>query len=260
MIKESQRLEQNINEYSAFQKGILEYAKREFPGLEKELKKSQERSFELQEKRKKLLKKIEQIASEKPLSELTDKKLLEGGIERQENNTYKIAVKNHFHDKRLPEGYGYKGGAARSLLLRNIGIDPTSMPRDIDIVRLSEKEPHEGVDEKLAKEYMPDDFAQGHGVEFLKNITEYLNTRDLTINELYATDEYIVATDECLRDTIRHIICQSDYEYEQYYDDIGPKMLAKMLRFYSEALSRGMETSLDKDIERKLEEYSITWF
>lgn len=253
-------MEYKEHSYSPFQESVLAYAKKKFPETYNELTKTIERTFEDQERRNKLLEIIEQIVEMKSLSELSDEELLEGGIERRDDETYIIAVSTHFHEKRLPKGYGYKGGAARSLLLRNIGLDPTSLPRDIDIIRLTEEEPESRLDEKLAEEYMPDDLAQGYGVEHIDDTQEYLDTRDLTMNELYATDDFIVATDACLRDTIRGIIRQTDYEYEQYYDDIGPKMLAKMLRFYAEALSRGMDFSLDTEVEKKLEEYGLTWF
>lgn len=76
---------------------------------------------------------------------------------------FRVGVKNHFSERRLPQGYGYKGGAARALLLRSLEIDSTHQPRDIDVVRLSPKEPYEGADYEVAREFMPEDFAHGDG-------------------------------------------------------------------------------------------------
>ncbi|MBU1901746.1 hypothetical protein KKG82_05265, partial [Patescibacteria group bacterium] len=253
-------LEIKTPQAGSFKDSLLKYAQKEFPEAVELLKKAEQETVDETVKREQRLAIIEHIAREKELSDLTAEELHLVGLEQIDEWSYRLPVTEHFMEKRLPEGYGYKGGAARSLLLRNLGIDPTSLPRDIDIVRLTEDEPEPGMDNELAQEYMPDDFKQGDGVEVLENIGEYLNTRDLTMNELYATDEYVVATDACLRDIIRGIVRQSDYEYKQYHDQIGPKMLAKMLRFYAEALSRGMELTLDDDAEQTIEEYGIRVF
>ncbi|MFH1632265.1 MAG: hypothetical protein ABIA47_04615 [bacterium] len=47
----------------------------------------------------------------------------------------------------MPAGYGYEGGAARSLLMRALEIDLTYTPRDLDIIRLSDEEPSPGADD-----------------------------------------------------------------------------------------------------------------
>ena len=181
-------------------------------------------------------------------------------VKELENGLFEIPVENHFGDERLPEGYGYKGGAARALLLRNLEIDPYYTPRDVDVIRMVEKEVYEGTDADLAQEYMPEDFAHGYGVEEILDQDEYFATRDLTINEALATDEKIIATRQCILDNIRHIIRLSDYERDNGYDDTSYKMLAKILRFYAESIHRYDEASIEDVADWEFEEQFISPF
>lgn len=166
-------------------------------------------------------------------------------IERLPDGNFSIKVKDHFTDKRLPPGYAYKGGAARSLLLRALRIDPQSVPRDLDVVRLDETEPFPGADDQIARDLMPEDYAHGHGVELLHDLAEYLASRDLTINELLATDEKIIATRACILDNLRGILRLTDFERKDSQGD-DPKMMSKILRLFSEeVLRRGQAQAPD---------------
>ncbi len=160
---------------------------------------------------------------------------------------FSIPVLKHFSDKKLPEGYGYKGGAARALLLRSLGINPLYQPRDIDIVRLAKNQAYEGADDEISKEFMPDDYKNGHGAEPIKDFDDYFAKRDLTINEVLATDEKIYATTDCIFDNIRHILRITKFEKYNYDSSgrIGPKMLSKILRFYAEAIERYDDASIE---------------
>ncbi|MDO8482361.1 MAG: hypothetical protein Q7S86_00920 [bacterium] len=137
----------------------------------------------------------------------------------------------------LPEGYALKGGAARHYLRESLGLS-TDFPRDYDVVRLSEKEPYDGADSEIARRFMPKDFEFGDGVEYVPDLGGYFNTRDLTINEVLATREQIIATESAILDTLRNILRLTPFERNNYNSngEAGPKMLAKLLRFYSEAL------------------------
>ncbi len=168
------------------------------------------------------------------------------GVEREPNGLFRLPVKSHFSKRRLPktEGdsfYAYKGGAARSLLLRSLRIDPTHEPRDVDIMAFG-LEPKPGLDTQVAEQFMPDDFKHGDRVERLESfdraIEDYFETRDLTLNEVLATDEVIWTTRLCLLDSIRRIIRVTPFERDSYHDEVGPKMLAKILRLYTEGIER----------------------
>lgn len=151
------------------------------------------------------------------------------------NGNVRLPVTLHFDEtNRIPEGYAYKGGAARALLLRTLGKNRKYIPRDIDLIRLS-SEPYSGADRDLSERFMKDDYEFGDGVEPVGSTEDYLTTRDFTINELYATDSEIIATPQCIKDTIRGIVRITDYERNLFYGH-GDKMLSKMLRLYSEGI------------------------
>ena len=180
---------------------------------------------------------------------------------REEEGNFVLKVTNHFDDRRLPEGYAYKGGAARALLLRSLGVDPSYHPRDIDIVRLSTEEPYNGADESISREFMPDDFAFGHGVETLISKDTYFTSRDFTTNEVLATDTEVIATRACILDSVRHIIRLSNYERERI-EDTAPndKMLAKALRSYAEGIFRYGEAYLEDPYGWEYERYFVSPF
>src|SRR3989339_788843 len=173
-------------------------------------------------------------------------------IERQEypQEVYTLPVHSHFSSRHLPKGYAYRGGAARSLLFRSLGIDPSYVPRDIDVIRLKDDlEEQSARDDQVAREFMPEDYQDGHGIEVVKDFRTYFATRDLTLNEVLATDTQIFATRRAILDIIRHIIRPTMYERILFGGkNIGPKMLAKILRFYVEAIYRYDEAGI-RDVD-----------
>lgn len=161
-------------------------------------------------------------------------------VEFERNGTkFVFRVQNHFsHDLRLPKkGYVYKGGAARALLMRALRLDSESVPRDIDVSRLDAILPDADLDDHVARVFMPDDYQHGNGVEAIADVETYLSTRDLTVNELYADDEQIVASAQCVLDTVRGILRITDYEKDEY-GGAGPKLVAKIVRLYAHALDK----------------------
>ncbi|MFH2063089.1 MAG: hypothetical protein ABIJ46_02945 [bacterium] len=154
-----------------------------------------------------------------------------------------LPVRNHFSERRLPEGYAYKGGAARALLERTLELDSKSEPRDLDVVRLTWMLPDGDDDVEVAKDFMPEDFAGGAGVEPVNDLNTYFDTRDLTMNQALATDDAIFMTKGCLLDTVRRIIRPTEYELDfgESRDGrftLGSKMMAKVIRLYADAISR----------------------
>ncbi len=180
-------------------------------------------------------------------------------IEITENNLLKISVKNHFSERRLPEGYAYKGGAARSLLLRNLRIDAKNIPRDVDVVRMVENEPNEGDDNRVSQEFMPEDFETGYGVEKMLDQDEYFESRDLTLNEVLATDEEIIATPTCVLDNVRRIIRITEYEKDEN-GRVNSKMLAKVLRLYAESIHKYGDAQIEGVDDWQFEEAFISPF
>ncbi len=136
---------------------------------------------------------------------------------------------------KLPPGYLYKGGAARTMLMYALGLKAVP-PRDLDIV----VEKGVGNSEEraeIARTYMPDDYRNGYGVEELEK--NYFDTRDFTVNEVLCTDKKVIATQQCLLDTVRNIVRIADYERKERFRGRGdyyvkPKLLAKALRFLAQ--------------------------
>lgn len=156
----------------------------------------------------------------------------------------------------LPNGYGYKGGAARTILEHSLGL-PYSEPRDLDIVFFGTNE-DESVSKQLAEQYMPEDFQNGYGVEPLEE--DYFFTRDFTCNEVLYDGTRIVCTRQCLTDILRNIVRFTDYEKnESYHGDeffIKPKLLAKAVRMVAHARSTGKErASITGEIDQLRELY-----
>ncbi len=161
----------------------------------------------------------------------------------------------------LPDGYGFKGGSARAVLREVLGLKVIP-PRDIDVIRLSAEEPYKGADTEIAQKYMAQDFEFGDGVELVDSTTDYLNTRDFTINELYTSNSQIFATEECIRDTIRNIIRITEYERISYSEigEIGPKMKAKTLRLHAEQMYSIGVSSIPEDDRNEIEKSFINPF
>lgn len=156
-------------------------------------------------------------------------------LERDARNRIVLTVTDRHGVPDLPEGYGYKGGAARHLLQSALGMPHKHPPRDYDLVRTAETEPEPGMDAALARRFMERDFHYGDGVEALSDIDAYLAERDLTINEILAIGDKVILTDLALEDTVRRRLRLTEFE-RNAYGTVGPKMRAKMLRLVAESM------------------------
>lgn len=191
---------------------------------------------------------------------------------RDENGYNFIPVVTYFREekRRPPQKYFFSGSAARALLMMNMGIPaPMYHPRDMDMLRFTTREEQEAEffkpteeDVWVAKEFMPHDWAHGHGVDFAENPHTYLSTRDFTINELYSDGETIIATDECIADTKEFVLRLTQYEKDAIENgQIPNKMAAKALRMASEIKVRfGEDAQIDPILEYFLETDTITPF
>jgi len=171
-------------------------------------------------------------------------------IEKREDGKYIIKITNHFSQNKIPRNYFYSGSTARALLARNIGLDISAKPRDIDIIRITSDEKHNEEDKKVSEEFMPDDYKFGHGVHFIEDEEKYFNEVDFTINEVLATDYVIIATKKCLIDTIKHKINLTDFEGERFQRGLPvSKILSKAIRFYTEQKHRFGESEMENIYE-----------
>lgn len=146
--------------------------------------------------------------------------------------------------------YGFKGGAAREILLWALGmIDHSEIkPRDLDLIRLSNQFNVENsitsLDNKLAGMLSPEDVTFGYGVEEIDSIENLLGKTDFTVNEvcLMFRDDGVkksatlYLSKDCLFDTIDGVIRLSQYELDRFdfssYGDVNQsfKLLAKTVR------------------------------
>lgn len=88
----------------------------------------------------------------------------------------------------LPTGFAVIGGAARQIAMEQLTGRQLSL-RDEDIIFFEDMADAEDsgdavLMDELSEQYMPEDYASGHGVGRSASIAEYMESRDLTINQL----------------------------------------------------------------------------
>ena len=131
----------------------------------------------------------------------------------------------------LPSGIAVMGGVARSVAREMITGDREPM-RDIDLVNILDKNgeskiPAEVVDE-LSREYMPDDYSFGHGMEST-TIEDYFGSRDFTINQVLLMDDKLLVSDAAYNDFQENIIRPTYYEMPYSDYTLGGRLFLKAL-------------------------------
>lgn len=170
------------------------------------------------------------------MCKLLAKQGIEVAPEKVGRKLFKIQLdeKDLFLEK-LPPGYVYRGGAARAILHRKLGIDNFATPRDIDIA-FGGSDENKTLSDELAKKFSPEDFRNDHKTELLEE--SYFEKQDFTINEILATTDGIYLTSQCLLDNARGILRLCEYEKRDSYHGapyfVNPKLLAKALRFVAD--------------------------
>ena len=144
----------------------------------------------------------------------------------------------------IPTGFGVKGGAAREALISRLSLRATLQPRDIDLVRRgTHKIP---ADDVVGKAIMGRDFEHGARVELIRDLSGYLRSRDLTINEVTAIDDVVHTSLLCALDTIGHVLRPSRYRSGTLHK--APSLLGgsllKMVRLYAEGSVLGENWSI----------------
>jgi len=153
----------------------------------------------------------------------------------------------------LPEGYGYSGGVARSLMLEVLG-EKSPHPRDLDVVAVKSLNPDISLRDDISWRYMPDDTKRGHGVKIETNVADYMSERDFTINEVLAIGNRLFFSERALVDLEHKIIRPTGFEmykWESYVSDewgINPRLAMKALVLQAEFLKLYGKGSVE-DIE-----------
>jgi hypothetical protein len=143
-----------------------------------------------------------------------------------------LQAKAHCHA--LPDAYGLKGGAAREHLIAALALRAARPPRDIDLIRRGRFATT--ADEEAAKTFMPRDYLHGARVELVREISRYLASRDLTINEVASFDDTISVSILGLLDTIGHVLRPSYYRGGTLHrrPSLDGRILLKMIRLFAE--------------------------
>lgn len=131
----------------------------------------------------------------------------------------------------VPEGYGFKGGVARKVLARTLGQNAFTRPvRDIDLLRTAGTPGDE--DDRLAQLYMPDDLTLGEfGIEVLHDAGAYMNSRELTVNQLVLVGDRLTVTHACLLDTLGLTLRVTGAHLTRTRGYVHPGVALKALRF-----------------------------
>lgn len=154
-----------------------------------------------------------------------------------------------FPDHQLPRGYWYKGGCARAVLQRRLGL-AVIPPNDVDLL----------VDEAVAVKPVPHDtlpIDKPDDIEYQRSwpsiqtsddldddypdpplvqqdrFEEYFYTRDFSVNEVLANDKEVYFTTAALMDAVdRHIVATpSAHDEVLKFPGKAVKLFAKALRF-----------------------------
>ena len=144
----------------------------------------------------------------------------------------------------IPLGYGVKGGAAREALIATLSVREPHQPRDIDLIRRgSYRIP---ADDEVAKALMGRDYEHGARVELIRSLPGYLQSRDLSVNEVTAIDGTVYTSLLCCLDTIGHVLRPSRYRSGTLHKRpslLGTSLL-KMVRLYAEGSILGENWSI----------------
>jgi hypothetical protein len=144
----------------------------------------------------------------------------------------------------IPAGFGVKGGAAREVLISGLSLRTAQQPRDIDLVRRGAY--RIPADDEVGRAIMGRDFEHGARVELIRDLSGYLRSRDLTINEVAAIDDVVHTSLLCALDTVGHVLRPSRYRSGTLHRQpslLGTSLL-KMVRLYAEGSVLGENWSI----------------
>ncbi len=155
------------------------------------------------------------------------------------NGLYRAIERAPEGKRALPAGHWYKGGQARSRLLRRFGI-PCPTPRDVDLIRDETIALYKSPASALLNEA---DHIEPYGglyedeesreVFLERDLTAYFEERDFTVNQVLANGREIIFTKEALIAAVSGTLNPTPFEWEviEHSDMQAVKQLARALRF-----------------------------
>jgi hypothetical protein len=171
-------------------------------------------------------------------------KIIPQQIVREEQHLRLKTTQGQQKLRSIPFPYGLKGGAAREALISALETRAAREPRDIDLIRRGHH--INAQDVEMACRFMPQDYLHGARVELVAALSDYLGSRDLSINEVAVFGDSIFTTLLCILDTIGHTIRPSRYRGGSLHKkpQLLGRTLLKMVRLYAEGCSCGEPWSL----------------
>lgn len=149
----------------------------------------------------------------------------------------------------LPESLAIMGGTARSVARRIVAGD-TELVRDLDLVYIPElgnddtKLSSAELDD-LSKEYMPDDYMYGRGIQ-TEELENYFLTRDFTMNQCLIYQDKLMLTRAAYDDLQENIIRPSYDTQPNAETPISERLFLKALMMKAMLAAAGVSATLEE--------------
>lgn len=149
----------------------------------------------------------------------------------------------------LPESLAIMGGTARSVARRIVAGD-TEPVRDLDLVYIPELSDSDAklssaeLDD-LSKEYMPDDYMYGRGIQ-TEELENYFLTRDFTMNQCLIYQDKLMLTRAAYDDLQENIIRPSYDTQPNIETPISEKLFLKALMMKAMLAVAGVSATLEE--------------
>lgn len=149
----------------------------------------------------------------------------------------------------LPESLAIMGGTARSVARRIVAGD-TELVRDLDLVYIPElgnddtKLSSAELDD-LSKEYMPDDYMYGRGIQ-TEELENYFLTRDFTMNQCLIYQDKLMLTRAAYDDLQENIIRPSYDTQPNAETPISERLFLKALMMKAILATAGVSATLEE--------------
>ena len=215
-------------------------------------------SQEYSERAKKLGEKLYQTYSVPEWSDPYSAELLNLGLQYthvlMQNKLIRITVPQDEYPS-LPFGYSFQGGVARKALQTALGFGSPAV-RDVDLVCFvgDRKE----MSEALAKKYMFEDWlncrprSRSTLIRCYKTVQQFMQSRDLTINQVVLSDGVVFCTPQCLCDTIGGTIRATRDHRRKHHGKLSAIIACKAVRF---SVELGMR--LDRFKHQKIQPFDV---
>ncbi len=150
---------------------------------------------------------------------------------------------------KLPEGVAIMGGTARSVARQVVAGDMEPV-RDLDLVYIpelsdSDDKLSDAELDDLSKEYMPDDYMYGRGIQ-TEELENYFLTRDFTMNQCLIYQDKLMLTRAAYDDLQENIIRPSYDTQPNAETPISERLFLKALMMKAILAAAGVSATLEE--------------